>query len=293
MIHYAVVLSAVRSFHALRMTSQETGNMPWGGFDYILEPAMPKVGSRTMIFSLGGTPIHKKQERYPPIIKAHDTGIALDFLKKMPSNKNVLVVTMARNPFSQQISLFFEGLTNKHMTNHLKWDKAKDMNMKQLSDAFERAISPDSYNHWFSDDLQKITGVNVLNHRFDFNKKHMLVHSHTAKNTNMSVLVLRVEDAPEWENIMQSFLPGWKMQTKNQADDEQCADKYEEFKRSYHFPPRAVKIISSSDHMHFYTKTEKSAIVSQNFNVQSAEEQSSLYMGDLDPLGSEDFSEVE
>jgi hypothetical protein len=292
------VLFAVRGVSALRLSEPPHLNvtMPWGGFDYILSPTMPKVGSKTLIFSLGGIPYLAAEEQYPPIIKAHSATVSTDFLQKIPAGKKVLIITSVRNSFFQQESLFFEGVMNSQMVQFPSWDRVQKMSMGEVVAEFEKAVHPSAFHNWFSSDLKSITGVNVLEHEFNFRSKTLLVQ-HTENNVHITVLVLRVEDAMQWEYILNPILPGFKMKTSNQAEDKSCAELYKQFKESYRFPSSAVELISSSENMHFYTQAEQQAIlervamqtrltktIDDNFVEVGTE---ALYLGDLDVLGSE------
>merc|ERR1719433_1914671 len=51
---------------------------------------MGKVGSTTMMASLGGHYVSNIRESYPPIMKTHGPEVANDYMQKLPPGKRTL-----------------------------------------------------------------------------------------------------------------------------------------------------------------------------------------------------------
>mmetsp|Transcript_26900 Transcript_26900/g.75174 ORF Transcript_26900/g.75174 Transcript_26900/m.75174 type:complete len:270 (-) Transcript_26900:195-1004(-) len=245
-----LVLSVAQCLEALHTSSIHTdAHVHNGGYDHIMLFAMAKVGSETMKASLNATYVPGTLTSYPPIVKVHYAKVANDYMQKLPPGSNTLVISIVRNPIDQQKSLFFQLLEDGFYPG-LKLGQAS---VAQLVEEFPKRIGPSAFSdHWKT--LAELTGVDVMEQQFDFDGHQLLAHNAA---TNVSVLVLRLEDIGYWQEIMTQHVPNFVLRTQNVGSQKGYADQYEAFKKSYLFPPDALRTIRSHKHNHFYTTEER------------------------------------
>ncbi|CAK0880332.1 unnamed protein product [Prorocentrum cordatum] len=180
-----LVLSVAHCLEALHTPSIHTdAHVLNGGFDHIMLFAMAKVGSETMKASLNATYVPGTLTSYPPIVKVHYAKVAKDYMQKLPPGSNTLVISIVRDPFDQQKSLFFRLLEDGFYPG-LKLGQAS---VAQLVEEFPKRIGPSAFSdHWRT--LAELTGVDVMEQQFDFDGHQLLAHNDA---TNVSVLVFSV-----------------------------------------------------------------------------------------------------
>mmetsp|Transcript_39739 Transcript_39739/g.106606 ORF Transcript_39739/g.106606 Transcript_39739/m.106606 type:complete len:214 (-) Transcript_39739:188-829(-) len=135
--------------------------------------------------------------------------------------------------------------------------KLGQASVAQLVEEFPKRIGPSAFSdHWKT--LAELTGVDVMEQQFDFDGHQLLAHNAA---TNVSVLVLRLEDIGYWQEIMKQHVPNFVVRTQNVGSQKGYADQYEAFEKShiyiYIFPPDALRTIRSHKHNHFYTTEER------------------------------------
>lgn len=239
-----------------------------GDFDFVMVHTAGKVGSRTLLFSINGTVVDtvSTDHAYPRRMKTHAHVVAMDVLKHLPPDvKKPLVITVVRNPFEQQQSLFFQLISNGRYKD-LQPKKALHMTAEDLTAHFEQKVPPDTYSTWFSGGFKGLTGVDFTKHEFDHENHQLFVEAEPGSwgqggdngGVKLSCLLLRLEDAHRWEEILKGYLPDLSFVTHNIGERKWYEDLYVDFKKTYRFPPAAVaKITKNHDNWHFYSEEER------------------------------------
>lgn len=107
------------------------------------------------------------------------------------------------------------------------------------------------YEEW-----KNVTGVDLSQHPFDFDKKRMFING-KYKDRTLNVLLLRMEDISEWESILAPIFPNFKLMPDNQANEKVYASFYSRFKSAFGFTQTEIdSILESSAELQFYRPSE-------------------------------------
>merc|ERR1712032_673690 len=107
----------------------------------------------------------------------------------------------------------------------LNWEQAQQMSVAQLAEEFPKHVAPSTYDDYWRN-VTEYTGVNVIGERFDFDGHNLFAQSEA---TNVSVLVLRLEDCDHWLEVMLQHIPKFKLKRKNVGSQKPYQEKYAAF----------------------------------------------------------------
>lgn len=230
--------------------------------DFALIYTNGKVGSTSIWQAFGK--LAGKAERdyagttkpsYKRILKTHRPEVAADFINKAPSHANIWVMTSVRQPYTRLISAFFERVENGHL---LSKERVLNMTMPELHQAFLDQLPAPS--RWF-DDFDSVTGMNFTKYPFPENDGKLVVSSKAFSEKNVKVVLLRLEDVQQWDQIMSQHVVGWQTPHGQNPDDTWFADTYKEFLQTFTYSKDVAKKYAIDDNMHFYTDIEQAAFL--------------------------------
>jgi len=250
--------------------------------DRILIFSEQKTGTNTLQDTLGQVTLDHKRlpqweagdfpDVYPENVKTHSSGIARDWLKKVPPEKNVWVFKSVRNTYSRALSYFFQSVCdygkNETCKAGLTADNLDDSVMKRMVADFDEWVQTeyvrrlqgnggDATPSVFGD----VTGVDVIQNDFDFKERRMLLQTQRGES-KLYVVLLRLEDADQWETILQPLLPEYQAGGvngggTNLAGEKWYADVYNQFEKIYRFSGETVSMLKEADmNNHFYSRSE-------------------------------------
>merc|ERR1719188_2817193 len=76
-------------------------------------------------------------------------------------------------------------------------------------------------------------------------------------NKKLSILIIRVEDSDEWNDILRPFFPKVHIVKRNFAAGKWYGPVYRKFVETFQFKEHEVQKLLQSEMMHFYTAAEK------------------------------------
>merc|ERR1711974_550736 len=140
-------------------------------------------------------------------------------------------------------------------------DQIAKTTVSELLDKFHRELHTYHHRYWFKDHYYNTFGLDVTAHPFDFAKKFLHL-THTWNNRHLEIIILRLEDSHEWENILRPFFPTMKLLSSNEGSDKAYASKYAEFMTQVQYTAAELDILSHSESMlKFYTEEERNEFI--------------------------------
>lgn len=219
---------------------------------------MPKTGTTTLQNStkvlcnwldkwdfpyMGGV----NKSGYPQAIKVHDSAPAAeDFLKSVPENKTIWILSAVRFPIDRIMSNWFQNnfcLANSSESGAKLYDQDVTLKAGQNTIGYFKA--------W-----ERATGIDLLSHEWDFDKKHIFIRG-SFDGRPLKVLLLRVEDSAEWEEILSQYFPGLRLIPENQGGSKVYSDEYNKFKEHFYYKEEQLRqILENSAELQFYAPEE-------------------------------------
>lgn len=228
----------------------------------ILIYQMGKVGSTSLENSLpeslhfhtlyGNSPCrpHLKQRRRG-IIRTFE-GFVSDFTKRIAIRlrKEVKIVSIVREPFSRDISMFFQDLPY-WMCEHIG-----KINLDTRAEGFDILIDSfnDSYDWkyaltWFDKEVKRLTKIDVYKHEFDKKTGISLI-----RKGKYQLLLVKMESLNNNTEVLSSFTKAkLQLTDTNRAQNKWYAPIYRSFKSTF-IPSKHYKdtVINSKLYRHFY-----------------------------------------
>jgi len=134
--------------------------------------------------------------------------------------------------------------------------------MSALSNIFHKKFGKSS-PRWWTKHFYDTFGLNITAQPFDFEKKLLHVE-HVWNSRQLSVIVLRLEDSRQWNEILRPFFPKWKLVKANgmAAKGTTLASKYREFLDALRWTDTELDFNSRTESFtHFYTPEEQRAFL--------------------------------
>lgn len=214
-----------------------------------------------MWMALGALQPHEKghyksvQPSYKRIAKTHRQEVAEDFISKAPENATIWVFTSIRQPFTREISLFFERIEGGMIPK----ETLLAMNTQELHEAFLEKRTPPS--KFFQKAFYQATDVNCSAHPFLTEDGQLFVSNiKSGKHINVVVL-LRLEDIGRWDDIMAEETPGWHTPHGQDSNKTWYVSVYKKFVETFKYPQDVIEEYLQDDAMQFYTNEERDAWV--------------------------------
>lgn len=159
-------------------------------------------------------------------------------------SKEITIVSGVRDPYSRSISAFLE------QAHYLDLDITQ-MTFEQLYEVYKKHYNLRGTLEWFDKEINKVFGIDIYNHEFDFNKGFQVV-----KSGKYRIFTYRIDFLNSLENELRTFIrnPKYKTLTTNKTT---LDENYEKLKANIRFSKEEIKYVSESKYMHhFYTKSE-------------------------------------
>lgn len=167
------------------------------------------------------------------------------FLKLL--KPEILIITGIRDPFSRNISAFFEQV---HYIGGIR-DSDSPMQVEEL---FNKTCDFQAPLHWFDREILKVTGIDVFEFPFDKEKGVMII-----ERGKYRMLVYRLDKLSGLEDVFSRFIGDEKFEiiTTNASTDGDYASQLKVLKKTYKYPPEIVTEFTTSKYMmHFYSQDE-------------------------------------
>eukprot|EP00408_Alexandrium_pacificum_P016334 CAMPEP_0171200162 /NCGR_PEP_ID=MMETSP0790-20130122/23838_1 /TAXON_ID=2925 /ORGANISM="Alexandrium catenella, Strain OF101" /LENGTH=297 /DNA_ID=CAMNT_0011665533 /DNA_START=98 /DNA_END=991 /DNA_ORIENTATION=- len=229
---------------------------------------MPKVASIPIMLSLAASPsayqyATQPQRAYWPLLKTHARSVAVDFLKKGQGFPETWVVTAVRQPYSRLVSSYFEAIDRGlHNQSHVQRMDIEEMSTDFLS--WVNSSSGAGCDPFFRADLPEVIGMNLTEYTFPVEQGKLVVHGKANGKLIVAVL-LRVEDASRWTEIMRAQVPWWGRSHEHAQDSKETwySDIYKRFSRTFTWPKDEAARLLECDHFRFYSESERQAFYRQ------------------------------
>jgi len=229
--------------------------------DGIMVYSEPKTGCGSLEWSAGPMlepPCRVKHGRGTRAIMCHAESCATDFLNSRPSGSRTWVLSSNRNPFAMRPSALFQEIYG-----HWSADAIRTANMSALIDTFHGKYGKSSPK-WWTKHFYDTFGLNITAQPFDFEKKLLHVE-HVWNSRQLSVIIVRLEDSHQWNEILRPFFPRMRPVTSNvmaAKGGPVLASRYREFLSALRWTDAELEFNSRTESFtHFYTLEEQRAFL--------------------------------
>jgi len=229
--------------------------------DAIMVYSEPKTGCGSLEWSAGPMlepPCRVKHGRGTRAIMCHAESCATDFLNSRPSGSRTWVLSSNRNPFAMRPSALFQEIYG-----HWTTDDIRTANMSALIDTFHGKYGKSS-PRWWTKHFYDTFGLNITAQPFDFEKKFLHVE-HVWNGRQLSVIIVRLEDSHQWNEILRPFFPKMRVVAANEMAGKGgtvLASRYREFLNALRWTDTELDFNSRTESFtHFYTPGEQRAFL--------------------------------
>eukprot|EP00929_Paragymnodinium_shiwhaense_P014013 TRINITY_DN121877_c0_g1_i1.p1 TRINITY_DN121877_c0_g1~~TRINITY_DN121877_c0_g1_i1.p1 ORF type:complete len:410 (+),score=53.96 TRINITY_DN121877_c0_g1_i1:86-1315(+) len=242
--------------------------------DYILIYTYGKVGSSTLQDALSRW-MHPEKGQGQAIalipyqvsealrqhrgLFTHGPHVVRDFRQRWTKpGDTIWVVTAVRSPWVHQMSSFYEKIIDR-LNPERQEEYRIPYSMEELHAMFRKARRTwvSEHQHWFSRMFRTGTGVNLLENAsaYDHLKKRLFVQ-HVVDDRILNIVLLHLEDADQWEDILNEFFPGVTVGAKRTSENRWYQDSYHDFKKTFVFDHREIRELLSYEQWYFYSPSE-------------------------------------
>jgi len=174
------------------------------------------------------------------------------------ADRRLKIVTLFREPVARTISSFFYNI-KQHIADfeRIRIDDASfvpTIEKRYLEDFMEHDYSI----NWFDNELKRTFGVDVYQHKFDYDKGYTVI-----RGVSVDVLVLKLERLKDCARIAFSeFLdiPELDLSRANTSEDQSYHEYYRKFVNEVKLPGTYLDKMYGSKYMrHFYSSEEIAA----------------------------------
>lgn len=170
--------------------------------------------------------------------------------------KRVRVITLVRDPVSQNFSAFFQNF-ERDAGRNLRPEDWATIDAGEAVDRYRNTYPKTAGIHYFDRELGPVTGIDIYSSPFPFAKGYQIL-----KRGRVSVLVLRI-DTPDpvklaaVNEFLGTSIPA--LLERNVSEDKDYAELYARFKQRLKLPRATVEeLVDSKYCRHFYTEEERS-----------------------------------
>lgn len=167
--------------------------------------------------------------------------------------QNTFLITLVRDPFSRNISGYFQNL----------WLHRIDGGAAADQDAIDKVLNllGSDYDHevplrWFDDEFKPATGIDVFSIPFAASAKAGIY-----RNTIYPLLILRTDLEDDLKiAFLRDFLsrPGLRLQRSNSGEEKSYSELYRAVRSKYRYPPEYVgRALKSKLMLHFFSAEER------------------------------------
>jgi hypothetical protein len=205
--------------------------------------------------------IETMKTEYPRAMKVHRMhDVAADYLSKLPPSSTVWIITLVRNPFDRIFSAYFQSHWCEYVSRNSTLVHGDLTATKSRATEDLHAMLSHGQNDYFRF-WENTTGIPMRKSEFDQTKKHIFLHK-VQKSLTVNAILLRAEDIDDWGSILAPYMPGMRMETRNEADEKIYADFYHQIKQSFIFSDEEIKdIMNNAPELQFYSPEEKAAMI--------------------------------
>ncbi|MCP4523617.1 MAG: hypothetical protein GY828_05375 [Candidatus Gracilibacteria bacterium] len=243
----------------------------WFGEKSVIVFTMGKVGTLTICNSLrsvGYKHVHPHSLCYtrPGI---HFVKVKLSFLNNIKYtiktflkrlkvwvwkklNNEILIISGVRDPFSRNISAFFEQV-------HYLGGISNVATSKEIIAFFEASCEFDAPLNWFDKEVLKVTGINVYNYPFDKEKGFVIINK-----GKFRLLIFRIDKLNKLSNEISEFIDEKKFSiiSTNLSKHGDYPTQLNNLKKTYKYDVELSQRYKHSKYFqHFYTSEERKDFV--------------------------------
>ena len=234
--------------------------------DSVLIYQMGKVGSTSLeeslsdalhVHTLYGNPpckFHKRRWKKHPVALLKK--LIGDLLKRslIRRRKHVKIISLVREPYSRNVSMFFQDLPYwmVHYQEAYDYDSRKE-GAEFLHKTFEQVYDHFYFDRWFDDELKRLTGIDVFSYPFDKELGYKIL-----REGRYEVLLVKLEKLQEAHQAIEAFMGySFEMKETNKSERKWYACIYREFKRTFH-PSETylASLYATKTVRHFYSDGE-------------------------------------
>ncbi|MDY6905430.1 MAG: putative capsular polysaccharide synthesis family protein [Thermodesulfobacteriota bacterium] len=219
---------------------------------------MGKVGSKSIYNSL-------KKSAIKSIFHTHylNYNHQYAFIRRLyelvvNQKKPTRIISLTREPFSRNVSAFFETLPRYAISN------THHVNTDDLANIFFHKFYHDEPLLWFDTQLKRVTGFDVYQHQLIDNQYI------AGSSRNFKILVLKSELSNSLkEEIISNFLNiKFKIRNANLTKDKQISTTYTDFKKRIAYDENFVSAIIKSRYFDHFYGSDQNEILSK-LNITS------------------------
>ncbi len=172
--------------------------------------------------------------------------------------KQVRIITLVRDPISQNFSSFFQNFERVSGRMIRKGDEA-NFDIDEIVTLYRSDYSKTTAVKFFDNELGPSTGIDVYRTSFPHEKGYQIL-----QDGPVSLLILRV-DTPDSEKVsaINEFLGTSlnELKQKNISSEKAYADLYAQFKKKLKLPRDTVaELVDSKYCRHFFTERERAEL---------------------------------
>ena len=169
-------------------------------------------------------------------------------------DNKVKIISLTREPFSRNISSFFETIERYISSKRNLEDYAVD----ELISIYFRKFPYLEVLSWFDCELRRVTGINVYDYSL-VNQSYIRI---SQENTDLLVLKREIGDSYK-EKLIDEFLgiKDFKVISVNKSEDKPYKKKYTQFKIAIKYEDKYVNEIIDSKYFRFFYGNDKDEIM--------------------------------
>jgi len=244
--------------------------------DSVLVYTRPKTGSSGLMNSfkdLCGCPeetwrnITCGEQR---MFKTHVREEVPHYFSLVRNNSRIWMFTLVRDPFKRAPSEYFEGVDLIDKRTQISVEASVDTHIRFFHPWLEASSSSSCSNEFseagcflvqettYWDGVVNNTGVQLHAGMFDPNQHHLFTSTTLPGNKSLNIILLRLEDAHHWEEVIADYVPGFVFNDRiNVAEEKDAsANVYSEFKNRFMYSDWERSQILKSDALQFYSAVE-------------------------------------
>ena len=178
------------------------------------------------------------------------------FKQRKKQDKTTKIITLVRDPFNRNLSMFFHDLDAYLFSAHtncantrVKPIPTRCQTTGLLSEVFTEEFNHEYALNWFDNEFYAMTGINVF--QYDFDKEQGISR---IQEKGIDILCLSCEKILKNESILGDFV-GTTIEIKstNKAEDKWYGELYRQFKADYILPESiSKKVLNSRLYQHFF-----------------------------------------
>lgn len=212
-----------------------------------------RVGSNSIADSIPHS-LHTHNLRFHSMVSFLPTEtVRADYERARKDNKKI--ISLVRNPFSRDLSLFFLETDEWLSDVYGRFNKMDDGIVEQTKRFILNIVrNGDDEFSWFDKQILEVFGIDIYQYPFDRDKGYTVI-----QNDRTTILLMKTERMNQLTSVIGDFagMPNFRLHSSNEGRRKAYRFLYDEVKHRIRFPKEYVDYYLNNEKCgHFYTKEE-------------------------------------